>query len=107
MAVAPPVSVGANGEHAQGVTPLPALGAWAVSAVPAVALAAALHLLIVIARAGVSTARTSEPARPSPPERNPLASPARLPARAEVRRLLKRPGPQLDPATVARRTGVS
>jgi Protein of unknown function (DUF2637) len=98
------VSVAGNALHAERGLVLPPVAAAAASAVPAMSLAAALHLLVIIVRGSGVRGRAStqstvpvEPARPS----------ARVAARGEVRRLLRRQGSALTAERVAERTGVS
>jgi Protein of unknown function (DUF2637) len=98
-------SVIGNGAHAAGGGPqvfnfpLHRVGA----AVPAAALAASLHLLVILVRTTAADERVTQPAPVSGAE----SAQARVPARAEVRRLLQRKGARVDADLVAKRTGVS
>jgi hypothetical protein len=106
------VSVSGNALHAERGLILPPLAAGAASAVPAGSLAAALHLLVIIVRAsGVRREAGTNKSIPSTQHESSSAflptSPARVPARATVRQLLKRQGSALTPERIADRTGVS
>lgn len=98
------VSLVGNASHAAAGNPLHRIAA----AVPALALAASLHLLVVLAREGSLPARTT--ARVAAQRSDNLVGLAREPARAVARArltaLVSRQ-PDLGPAEVARRFGVS
>src|SRR5262249_18421950 len=103
------VSVSGNALHAERGLELPPLAAAAASAVPAASLAAALHLLVIIVRAsGVRReAGTNKSIQSTQHESSSAllpASPARVPARATVRQLLKRQGSALTAERIADRT---
>ena len=105
------VSVLGNGVHSQAhgdVLVLPWWAAAAASAVPALSLAASLHLLVLVLRHGQAATPKSQPTSvlaelsPSMPNQQP-----RVGARAEVRRMLAKQGSRLTAEQVARRANVS
>jgi hypothetical protein len=116
------ISVVGNAAHASGGAELygPITLHRLGSAVPALALAATLHLLVIIVRATGSptsaphgadveppiTGTDVEPVAGEEPDRDPNRTP-RVPARATVRQLLQRHGDGLTAERVAERTGVS
>jgi uncharacterized protein DUF2637 len=120
-------SVVGNGAHAAAGSLIHVVGA----AVPAVALAASLHLLVILVRHAPASSATEVQPPAGEPASAPLVPPvpvaglpsamgsvdeapgrdpnriARVPARAEVRRLLRRHGDALAVERVTERTGVS